>query len=154
VRRGWSRGSDAGQFALTGCSSIARSAFAFVGPTTSRSSSRARSLRGYAGSTRGIRRIGVASVDGPEGRDALDAASAMATLGGATLSIYTALEPASSGAVVATPGWVPPLDYEAQRRERAHAAIERTRASAPAAVLEAAETLEGDPAHALAAVSM
>jgi nucleotide-binding universal stress UspA family protein len=109
--------------------------------------------RGYRRGAGDPRRIGVAFVDTPEGRDALEAAAAMAVLGGAALSIYTVLEPASAGFATATPGWAPPADYEAGRRKRARTAVERAGASVPADVLEVAEVLEGDPADALSELS-
>lgn len=53
--------------------------------------------RNYQSSLGGIRRIGVAFADTAEGREALDAAAAMAALGGATLTVYTAVaEPATT----------------------------------------------------------
>jgi nucleotide-binding universal stress UspA family protein len=79
--------------------------------------------RDYRRSDRTIRRIGVAFVDTVEGREALDAAGAMAQLGDATLLIYT---------VVDQPAPPPPL---------------------PAGVLGTIEVLEGDAARALAAAS-
>jgi nucleotide-binding universal stress UspA family protein len=109
--------------------------------------------RGYAGSARGLRRIGVAFADTPDGRDALDAATAMAVLGGATLSVYTVLGPPAPDPAVATPGWVPAHDDDARRRDRARAAVDMARASVPADVLEVAQVLEGDVGHALAAAS-
>jgi nucleotide-binding universal stress UspA family protein len=48
--------------------------------------------RGYSGAAAGIRRIGVAFADTAEGREALDAAAALAALGGARLSVYTAVD--------------------------------------------------------------
>jgi nucleotide-binding universal stress UspA family protein len=45
--------------------------------------------RDYRPNTAGIRRIGVAYADTAEARDALDAAVAMAALGGAELAVYT-----------------------------------------------------------------
>jgi nucleotide-binding universal stress UspA family protein len=80
--------------------------------------------RDYLPSDRGIRRIGVAFVDAAEGREALDAAAAMALLGDATLSIYTVVDQSAA----------PPR--------------------LPAGVLGAIEVLEGDAARALATASV
>ena len=77
----------------------------------------------------------------------------MAVLGGATLSVYTVLEPPITDPGIAVPGWVPPLDDEADRRKRAEAVAGRARASVPADILDEAKILEGDVAHALAAIS-
>ena len=77
----------------------------------------------------------------------------MAVLGGATLSIYTVIEPPATVPGAPTPGWVPPADYDADRRTRARAAADRARASVPAEVLETVEVLDGDLAHALASAS-
>jgi nucleotide-binding universal stress UspA family protein len=109
--------------------------------------------RGYAGSANGLRRIGVAFAETPDGHDALDAAAAMAVLGGAALSVYTVLEPPATDPGIAMAGWVPPADDEADRRRRAHGATDRARATVPAEVLEDAQVLEGDVAHALSAAS-
>lgn len=79
--------------------------------------------RDYRPAPGGIRRIGVAFADTEEGREALDAAAAMATLGGATLTIYT---------VIAEPGTAPRM---------------------PAGISGDVRLLEGDAAVALAAVS-
>jgi nucleotide-binding universal stress UspA family protein len=109
--------------------------------------------RGYSGNALGIRRIGVAFNDTAEGHDALDAATAMAVLGGATLSIYTVTDPPATVPVAPTPGWVPPAGYDADRRTRARAAANRARASVPAEVLETVEVLDGDRARVLASAS-
>jgi nucleotide-binding universal stress UspA family protein len=53
--------------------------------------------RGYTGADDGIRRIGVAFIDTPDGRDALDAAALMAVLGDGELSTFTVLEPPHIG---------------------------------------------------------
>jgi nucleotide-binding universal stress UspA family protein len=77
----------------------------------------------------------------------------MAVLGGTMLSVYTVLEPPPPDPGVAMPGWIPAPDDEAERRKRAQTAADEARAIVPSDVLELAEVLEGDVAHALAAAS-
>ena len=48
--------------------------------------------RDYRPSSGGVRRIGVAFADTPDGRDALDVAAAIAAMGGAALTIYTVVD--------------------------------------------------------------
>jgi nucleotide-binding universal stress UspA family protein len=79
--------------------------------------------RDYRARPGGIRRIGVAFADTAEGREALDAAAAIAALGGAALTIYTVLD------------------------GREHSP------RVPTGVLATVRVLEGDAAQALAAAS-
>lgn len=107
--------------------------------------------RGYTGADDGIRRIGVAFIDTPEGRDALDAAALMAVLGDAELSTFTVLEPPHIGPGAATPGWVPPADYDL--RPRIRAAEEQVRARLPEGLDVETTVSEGDAADLLAGAS-
>jgi nucleotide-binding universal stress UspA family protein len=106
--------------------------------------------RGYTGAEGGIRRIGVAFLDTPEGREALAAGAAMATLGDASLLTFTVLEPPHVGPA-ATPGWVPDAPDDA--RPRLRAAEERIRACMPGGVDTETSVMEGDPVELLAAAS-
>jgi nucleotide-binding universal stress UspA family protein len=107
--------------------------------------------RGYDGAEAGIRRVGVAFVDTPEGRDALAAAATMAALGDAALSTITVLEPPRFGPAVATPGWIPPPDYDPRPRiEDAEADV---RARLPAGLDAETSVVEGDAARELASAS-
>jgi nucleotide-binding universal stress UspA family protein len=89
--------------------------------------------REYAASSHGLRRIGVAFIDGPEGRDALAVAAGLARRAGGTVTTYSVVEPAAS--------------------ERADAVLHRVRNLVPADLLDAAEVLEGNAADELARVS-
>lgn len=110
--------------------------------------------RGYVGADRGLRHIGVAFADTPEGHEALSAAVAMAVLGEATLSVYTVVEPPPPVApATLAPAWVPPPEFDEHRRERARAAAEQALSGAPAGVVDGVVILEGDAAGALARVS-
>ena len=96
----------------------------------------------------GIRRIGVAFVDGPEGADALAVAGGLAARADARVQTFTVLEPvAGRGSAVPSP------DVEQRRHDRVEAMLEKVRADVPAAVLEATHVLEGRAADELAAVS-
>jgi len=90
--------------------------------------------RGYAPPGAGMRRIGVAFVDGPEGRDALAVATGLARRAGGSVTSYTVLE-------------------TAQASERLERIIARVKESVPAEMLRATEVLEGDPADQLTAIS-
>jgi nucleotide-binding universal stress UspA family protein len=107
--------------------------------------------RGYTGTADGIRRIGVAFADTPESQDALDAAATMATLGHGRLSAYTVFEPPRMGPGGATPGWVPPADYDATTWMVN--AEDELRERIPAGVDADVKVLEGDAAELLAAAS-
>ena len=107
--------------------------------------------RGYTRADDGIRRIGVAFIDTPDGRDALDAAALMAVLGDAELSTFTVLEPPRIGPGAATPGWVPPADYDL--RPRIRDAEERVRARLPDGLDVETTVKEGDAADLLAGAS-
>lgn len=89
--------------------------------------------RGYARPAAGLRRIGVAFVDGPEGADALDLASRLAARSGALVTTYTVI-----GSELAD----------------AESAVRRARAAVPAEQLDDALVLVGDPATELAIVSL
>jgi nucleotide-binding universal stress UspA family protein len=106
--------------------------------------------RCYARAKDGIRRLGVAFIDTPDGREALDAAATMAALGDASLSTFTVLEPPHIGPG-ATPGWVPAADYDA--RPRLRVAEERVRTHVPDGVDADTTVLEGDAAELLADAS-
>lgn len=107
--------------------------------------------RGYTGAADGIRRIGVGFVDTPEGRDALDAAATMATLGHGRLSTYTVFEPPRMGPGAATPGWVPPGDYDATTWMVN--AEDELRGQIPPGVEADVKVMEGDAAELLAVAS-
>lgn len=107
--------------------------------------------RGYAGAVDGIRRIGVAFVDTPEGHDALDAAATMATLGHAVLSAYTVYAPPRMGPGGATPGWVPPAEYDPSAWLAT--AEDELREQIPPGVDADVKVMEGDAAELLANVS-
>jgi nucleotide-binding universal stress UspA family protein len=87
--------------------------------------------RAYATSPRGLRRIGVAFIDGPEGRDALAVATGLARRAGGMVTTYSVIEPSASAAPV----------------------VDRVRSLVPAELLEAAELLEGHAADELVKVS-
>ena len=89
--------------------------------------------REFATSPRGLRRIGVAFIDGPEGRDALAVATGLARRAGGTVTTYSVLAASASG--------------------RAEPVVDRVRSLVPAELLQAAEVLEGDAAGQLAKVS-
>ena len=74
-----------------------------------------------------VRRIGVAFIDTPEGRDALAAAVLFAGLCGGTIRVFTIHEPVPWGSALAVPGWIDPTAMEEHRREGAAAAAERAR---------------------------
>jgi nucleotide-binding universal stress UspA family protein len=74
--------------------------------------------RGFDDGGRRIARVGVAFIDTPEGREALSAGTLLATLGDASLSTFTVLEPPRFGPGAATPGWIPPAPYDAGPRLR------------------------------------
>ena len=99
--------------------------------------------RDYAARAAGIRRIGVAFVDGPEGADALAVAAGLATRSGAQVHTYTVIEPSPRQGSVAPPGV----------RQRVEAMLEKVRARVPAEVLAGTQVLEGRAADALAAAS-
>ena len=107
--------------------------------------------RGYTGEDDGIRRIGVAFIDTPEGRDALDAAALMAVLGDAELSTFTVLEPPHIGPGAATPGWVPPAAYDL--RPRIQDAEAKVRARLPEGLDVETTVKEGGAADFLAGAS-
>jgi nucleotide-binding universal stress UspA family protein len=107
--------------------------------------------RGFAGDGDGVRRIGVAFVDTPEGRDALSAGATLAALGEADLVVHTVLEPPRVGPGGATPGWVPAAPYDAEPRMRA--AEEQVRAQLPDGLDARVVVQEGEPAELLAAAS-
>ncbi len=98
-----------------------------------------------------IRRIGVAFIDTPEGRDALSAGAMLAALGDAELAAYTALEPPLVGAGAPTPGWVPAAPYDPGPRIRDAEA--RVRARLPEGMAARITVEEGDPAELLARAS-
>lgn len=106
--------------------------------------------RGYTGADGGIRRIGVAFIDTPEGREALDAAATMAVLGEAALSTFTVLESPHMGPA-STPGWVPAADYDL--RPRIRDVEERVRARVPGGLDVETTVMEGDAAELLAGAS-
>jgi nucleotide-binding universal stress UspA family protein len=107
--------------------------------------------RGYTGGSDGIRRLGVAFVDSPEAREALEAAAAMLALGGGELTVHTVLEPLHDPADRALSGWVaPPPRDERSRIERARSAL---RLRIPAGIDADLVVEEGDPADRLAAAS-
>jgi nucleotide-binding universal stress UspA family protein len=108
--------------------------------------------RGYAGG-REIRRIGVAYIDTPEGRDALAAGALIAGLCRATVRAFTVHRPVHSGSALAVPGWVNPTAAEDHDVERWAASAERARGLLPADALEDVEVIFGRPAHALIARS-
>jgi nucleotide-binding universal stress UspA family protein len=100
--------------------------------------------RGYADGRRGLRRIGVAFIDGPEGRDALAVATGLARQAGATVTTYSVVDP---------PRAEPPAEQAEHAAARLEAIIDRVRDSVPADVLDATEVLEGHAADELAKVS-
>ena len=91
--------------------------------------------RGAAVEPGGLRRIGVAFVDGPEGADALAIATGLARGAGGRVRTYTVLDPAHE-----EPG-------------RAEAILAKVRAAIPSDLLDATEVLEGRPADQLARVT-
>ena len=105
--------------------------------------------RGYEAAGAGIHRIGVAFVDSPEGREALSAAVAMATLGDATLRAFTVLErpPIAHGAR----HWIPPEDYAPE--PWVESAREDVRARLPEGFEAEISVTEGDAAKVLATAS-
>jgi nucleotide-binding universal stress UspA family protein len=107
--------------------------------------------RGFTEGGEGIRRIGVAFVDTPEGRDALSAGAMLAMLSGAALSTFTALEPPRVGPGAATPGWVPPAPYDASSRIQEAEAL--VRAQLPEGLDAETTVQEGDPPGLLAEAS-
>jgi nucleotide-binding universal stress UspA family protein len=107
--------------------------------------------RGYDGAPDGIRRIGVAFVDTPEGHEALEAAATMAALGHVALSTYTVFEPPRMGPGGATPGWIPPADYDASVWMAT--AEDAIRKQIPAGLDADVTVLEGEPAELIAGVS-
>jgi len=107
--------------------------------------------RGYTGGRNGIRRIGAAFVDTPEGREALDAAVAMAVLGDGRLTVHTVLEPLPDPADLALSGWIPPPPPDARSRiEQARSAL---RVRIPAGLDADVLVEEGEPGDRLAAAS-
>jgi nucleotide-binding universal stress UspA family protein len=108
--------------------------------------------RGYTGGE-AIRRIGVAFVDTPEGRDALAAAAVMAGLCGATVRAFRVHQHAPRGSALAVPGWADPETMEKHSLQRAIEDAERARELLPADVLEDVEVLTGPPAHTLITAS-
>ena len=107
--------------------------------------------RGYTSAEEGFGRIGVAFLDKADGREALDAATAMAMLGGATLTTFSVIEPPRFGAGAEAPGWVPPAEYDA--RPRIRDAEECVRALLPSELDADTTVMEGDPAGLLAELS-
>lgn len=101
--------------------------------------------RGFAADPRGIRRIGVGFVDGPEGRDALAVATALARRAGGTVTTYTVREAPHSFAAGGQP--------EREADQRIETILDRVRGSVPADILQGTEVLHGHAAEALEEVS-
>jgi nucleotide-binding universal stress UspA family protein len=108
--------------------------------------------RAYEGVEGGIRRIGVAFIDTPEGHEALDAATTMATLGDATLSVHTVVEPLPVGSAAMMPGWVAPVAYD-DPGPRLLRAEESIRTHLPEGLDVETNVREGEPAGVLAEAS-
>jgi nucleotide-binding universal stress UspA family protein len=105
--------------------------------------------RGFATDSRGMRRIGVAFVDGPEGRDALTVATALARRAGGTVTTYTVREPPRAHSLAGALGDQP----EREADQRIETILDRVRASVPADILQGAEVLHGHAAETLEKVS-
>jgi nucleotide-binding universal stress UspA family protein len=108
--------------------------------------------RGHAGGN-ALRRIGVAFVDTPEGREALSGAVLLAGLCGGRVRAITVHEPVPPGSALAVPGWVDPTVMDRYRREGAQAAAQRARELTPAEALDGAEVIAGHAADVLKTVS-
>jgi len=108
--------------------------------------------RGYAGE-RAMRWIGVAFIDTPEGRDALDAGTLLAGLSGAAVRVLIVHKPVPVGSALGVLGRVPPVTADELGSHQAHAAAETARALLPDAVPAEIEVIGGGPARVLTAAS-
>ena len=108
--------------------------------------------RGYAGE-RAMRWIGVAFIDTPEGRDALDAGTLLAGLSGAAVRVLIVRKPVPVGSALGVLGRVPPVTADELGSHQAHAAAETARALLPDAVPAEIEVIGGGPARVLTAAS-
>jgi nucleotide-binding universal stress UspA family protein len=98
----------------------------------------------------GLRRIGVAFVDGPEGAEALALAARLARAGGGRVQTFTVSERRTA---VGGDAGDTPQDAGAAHAARARAIVDKVRATVPAELLETAEVLEGRAADELARAS-
>jgi nucleotide-binding universal stress UspA family protein len=101
---------------------------------------------GYSPPPRGMQRIGVGYIAGPEGDDALAVAAGLASRSRARVHTYTVIEPAAGRGSAGR-------EVEPDRRSRVAATLEKARTRVPADVLEGTHVLEGRAADALAGVS-
>jgi nucleotide-binding universal stress UspA family protein len=108
--------------------------------------------RGHVGGS-AIRRIGVAFVDTPEGRDALTVATVAAGLCGGTIRVFTVHQELPPEAALEVPAWGLHGAPETESLDRAVATAERARELVPADMLDDVEVITGHPADALITVS-
>jgi nucleotide-binding universal stress UspA family protein len=101
--------------------------------------------RGYTAPADGLRRIGVAFTDTPEGRVALAGAAGLARDGGGSVRCFTVVEPLGWTAAGAVPGWAPPFDIAATARAVAQEAAEAALEAIPDGVEATAEVLDEGP---------
>lgn len=90
----------------------------------------------------GLRRIGIAFVDGPEGADALAIGAGLAARAGGVVRTFTVIEPGTP-----SPG------VDERRRARVEGILAKVKAAVPAELLKGSEVLEGEAAGELARVS-
>jgi nucleotide-binding universal stress UspA family protein len=109
--------------------------------------------RGYSEPSGGFKRVGVAFVDLPEGRDALAVGAGLASATGASLTALTVMEPIQWAPALTSPGWEVPQSYQAEHEKRARAAFNAARELIPDAIAGDVELLTGAPADALARAS-
>jgi nucleotide-binding universal stress UspA family protein len=95
-----------------------------------------------------VTRIGVAYVDSPEAREALEVAATLAQRTGASLTLYTVVAPRAEFSPIA--GRASEESLMAAVRESVRASVDRAQASLP--VEAADELLEGDVVNELAAL--
>lgn len=109
--------------------------------------------RGYAAPADGLRDIGVAFTDTPEGRLALARAGELAQQCGGSLYCLTVAEPLEWTAPGAVPGWAPPVDLIETSRTRAQHCAETASELVPSGLGATSEVLDGTPVQALTDVS-
>ena len=100
-----------------------------------------------------MRWIGVAFIDTPEGRDALDAGALLAGLSGAAVRVLIVDEPVPVGSALGVPGWVPPVTAEELGSHQAHADADVARALLSDGVPAEIDVIEGGPGRELRAAS-
>jgi nucleotide-binding universal stress UspA family protein len=109
--------------------------------------------RGYSAPADGLRRIGVAFTDTPEGRQALVRAAELAQRCGGSIHSFTAVEPVEWTTPAAVPGWAPPVDLIDSSRIRAQRSADMALELLPSGLTATSEVVDGPPLRALTEAS-